>query len=42
MIKLDSIDWQLLNLLQVDSKRNVKALAVELGLTKTPVYERIK
>ncbi len=42
MIKLDAIDRQLLNLLQVDSKRNVKALAAELGLTKTPIYERMK
>ncbi|MFK8057358.1 MAG: Lrp/AsnC family transcriptional regulator [Saprospiraceae bacterium] len=42
MIKLDAIDRKLLKLLQEDSKRNIKTLATELGITKTPIYERIK
>lgn len=42
MTKLDAIDRQLLKLLQEDSKRNIKVLTEELGITKTPIYERIK
>ena len=42
MIKLDLIDRKLLKLLQEDSKRNIKSLTTELGITKTPIYERIK
>ncbi len=42
MVKLDAIDKRLLELLQHDSKINVKEIASQLGLTKTPVYERIK
>ena len=42
MIKLDSIDKRLLELLQNDSKINVKEIAAKLGLTKTPIYERMK
>lgn len=42
MIKLDTIDKRLLEILQRDSKINVKAIAAELGLTKTPIYERMK
>ena len=41
-LTLDAIDRQLLVALQQDGKRSVKALAAELGLTKTPVYERIR
>ena len=41
-MKLDDIDRRLLQLLQEDSKTNVKELASELGLTKTPVYDRIR
>lgn len=41
-MKLDDIDRELLRLLQIDSKRSVKELASELGLTKTPVYDRIR
>lgn len=41
-MKLDSIDRKLLELLQQDAKTNVKELAAALGLTKTPVYDRIK
>ena len=39
---LDAIDRRLLAALQEDGKRSVKALAAEVGLTKTPVYERIR
>ena len=42
MINLDTVDYQILTLLQEDSKRNVKEIAHDLNLTKTPVYERIK
>lgn len=42
MIKLDAIDRKLLELLQVNSKMNIKDLAEELHMTKTPIYERIK
>jgi DNA-binding Lrp family transcriptional regulator len=41
MLKLDDTDKQLLALLQHDSKVNIKALAAQLKLTKTPVYDRI-
>ncbi|MFC3810979.1 Lrp/AsnC family transcriptional regulator [Lacihabitans lacunae] len=42
MVKLDSIDKQLLEILQADSKLNVKEISAKLKLTKTPIYERIK
>ncbi|HNP19276.1 MAG TPA: Lrp/AsnC family transcriptional regulator [Fulvivirga sp.] len=42
MIKLDALDHQLLELLQSDSKMNVKEIAARLSITKTPIYERIK
>ena len=42
MIKLDATDKRLLEILQEDSKINVKEVAEQLNLTKTPVYERIK
>ncbi len=41
-MKLDSIDKKLLELLQNDSKLNIKEIAAKMNLTKTPVYERIK
>jgi len=41
-IKLDTIDLSILNLLQRDSKIKNKEIAAELGLTITPIYERIK
>lgn len=41
-MKLDDTDRKLLQLLQTDSKTNVKVLCSELGLTKTPVYDRIR
>lgn len=42
MLKLDPTDRHLLELLQEDARRNVKEMAAALGLTKTPVYERMK
>lgn len=41
-IKLDGIDKQILNLLQIDAKMNVKEVGAKVGLTVTPTYERIK
>lgn len=41
-MKLDEIDKILLQRLQEDAKVNVKELAAELNMTKTPIYERIK
>ncbi len=41
-MKLDTIDKKLLELLQNDSKLNIKEIAAKMNLTKTPVYERIK
>ena len=40
--KLDDIDRAILKILQKDAKTVAKSIAEELGLTKTPVYERIK
>ncbi len=42
MIKLDAVDKRLLELLQEDSKVNIKEVADQLNMTKTPVYDRIK
>lgn len=42
MVKLDATDKKLLELLQNDAKLNVKEIADQLNLTKTPVYDRIK
>ncbi|WP_457616576.1 Lrp/AsnC family transcriptional regulator [Lutibacter sp.] len=42
MVELDSVDKKILNLLQVNSKVNIKEIAVKVGLTQTPIYERIK
>lgn len=42
MEKLDNIDKALLRKLQANAKATVKELAVDLGLTASPVYERIK
>jgi Lrp/AsnC family leucine-responsive transcriptional regulator len=39
---LDAIDKQILNLLQQNSKANIKEVALKIGLTQTPTYERIK
>ena len=41
-MKLDQIDRQLLELLQSDSKMNIKEISSKLNISKTPIYERIK
>lgn len=40
--KLDAIDRGILKILEKDAKTVAKSIAEQLGLTKTPVYERIK
>jgi Lrp/AsnC family transcriptional regulator, leucine-responsive regulatory protein len=40
--QIDEIDKKLLRLLQADAKLTTKELAADLGLTLSPVYERIK
>lgn len=42
MQNIDAIDKEILDYLQQDAKMNIKELADELKMTKTPVYERIK
>ena len=42
VMKLDSTDIRLINMLQEDCKRPIKELAVELNLSIAPVHERIK
>tara|TARA_Y100000815_G_scaffold81332_1_gene70409 strand:+ start:167 stop:640 length:474 start_codon:yes stop_codon:yes gene_type:complete len=39
---LDKIDAQILAILQKDSNRTTKSVAKELGMTTSPVFERIK
>ncbi|KOF01426.1 AsnC family transcriptional regulator [Roseivirga seohaensis subsp. aquiponti] len=39
---VDKIDKQILRLLQLDAKKTTKEIAADLGLTTTPVHERIK
>ena len=39
---MDKVDQQILGLLQQDAKLNIKEIASELNMTKTPIYERIK
>ncbi|CAM1351164.1 Lrp/AsnC family transcriptional regulator [Tenacibaculum crassostreae] len=41
-MKLDTIDKKLITLLQKDSKQTTKQLSLQLGLSVTAVYERIK
>lgn len=41
-IKLDKIDFAILELLQENSKQGNKEIANQVGLTTTPTYERIK
>ncbi len=41
-MKLDRTDKKLLELLQKDSKQTTKQLSLQLGLSVTAVYERIK
>lgn len=40
--QLDTIDKEILKILQKDAKTVAKVIAEQLNLTKTPVYERIK
>jgi len=40
--KLDKIDHRLIELLQTDSSQSIKQLALQLNLSNTPIYERIK
>ncbi len=42
MEKLDYIDREILKILQKDAKTGAKSIAEQLGLTKTPVYERVR
>ena len=42
MISLDETDKKILNLLQQNSKVNIKEIALKIELTQTPTYERIK
>lgn len=39
---LDKIDNQILSILQKDSDRTTKSIAQELGMTTSPIFERIK
>jgi DNA-binding Lrp family transcriptional regulator len=41
-MKLDPTDISILKLLQANSNRTVKSMAENLGLSTTPVFERIK
>ena len=41
-MRLDAIDKKLINLLQDDSKQTTKQLSLQLNLSVTAVYERIK
>ncbi len=42
MRSLDSIDFRILQLLQENAKSTNKDIAARLGMTTTPIYERIK
>jgi DNA-binding Lrp family transcriptional regulator len=42
MYQLDTKDRHILQLLQQDAKANIKEIAYRVGLSATPVYERIK
>ncbi|APX99432.1 Lrp/AsnC family transcriptional regulator [Lacinutrix venerupis] len=39
---MDKIDAEILSLLQKNSNRTTKSIANELGMTTTPIFERIK
>lgn len=41
-VQLDAIDREILKILERDAKTVAKTIAEQLGLTKTPVYERIR
>ena len=42
MALMDPIDRQILNLLQENAKLTIKELSVQLNLSTTPVFERVK
>ncbi len=42
MYKIDKIDGQILKILQENAKATTKEIAFKVGLSTTPVYERIK
>lgn len=42
MLKLDSVDIKILEILQGDARITTKALADQLNLSTTPVFERVK
>ncbi|WP_299777318.1 Lrp/AsnC family transcriptional regulator [uncultured Formosa sp.] len=42
MMQLDNIDKTILKILQKDSKKTAKEIAIRLNLTASPVYERIR
>ena len=42
MKQLDAVDREILQLLQDNAKYTIKEIATQLGMTTTPVYERIK
>ncbi|RFC53913.1 Lrp/AsnC family transcriptional regulator [Brumimicrobium aurantiacum] len=42
METIDAIDRKIISRLQKDAKQSIKELAHSIGMTKTPVYERIK
>ena len=42
MIAIDLTDKKILTFLQKNSKANIKEIALKIGLTQTPTYERIK
>jgi DNA-binding Lrp family transcriptional regulator len=42
MYKIDSIDKQILRIIQKNAKASTKEIAFRVGLSTTPVFERIK
>jgi len=42
MKKIDQVDAQLLELLQKDGRITIKELAQQLGMSTTPIFERVK
>ena len=42
MVALDEIDKKILRILQKDAKKTAKEISMTLGLTISPVYERIR
>lgn len=39
---MDEIDWAILEILKENAKYGTKEIAIQVGLTVTPTYERIK